>query len=68
MMLTPRQNFLETIHGGKPERFVNQFEYMTLLFDPIIMHCSNMAMPGQTMVNDWALPLRSPRARQAPFR
>ena len=27
-MLTPRQNFLETIHGGHPDRFVNQFDFM----------------------------------------
>jgi uroporphyrinogen-III decarboxylase len=30
-MLTKRQNFLETIRGGKPDRFVNQFEYMPLI-------------------------------------
>ena len=66
-MLTPRQNFLETIHGGKPERFVNQFEYMTLLFDPIIMHCSNMAMPGQTMVNDWGVTITFAPGTPGPF-
>ena len=25
-MLTKRQNLLETIRGGKPDRFVNQYE------------------------------------------
>ena len=25
-MLTKRQNLLETIHGGNPDRFVNQYE------------------------------------------
>ena len=29
-MLTKKQNFLETIRGGKPDRFVNQFEFMEL--------------------------------------
>ena len=34
-MLTPRQNFLETIHGGHPDRFVNQFDFMVNPFtDP----------------------------------
>ncbi|MDR1496614.1 MAG: uroporphyrinogen decarboxylase [Clostridiales Family XIII bacterium] len=34
-MLTPRENLIETIRGGKPERFVNQFEFMQLSFtDP----------------------------------
>ncbi|UWG95704.1 uroporphyrinogen decarboxylase [Dehalobacter sp. DCM] len=33
-MLTKRQNLLETIKkGGKPDRFVNQFEFMELIFD-----------------------------------
>ncbi len=26
-MLSIRDNFLETIHGGRPDRFVKQFEY-----------------------------------------
>ena len=30
-MLTKRQNFLETIRGGKPDRFVNQYEYFQLI-------------------------------------
>ena len=36
-MLTKRQNFVETIRGGKPDRFVNQFEALSLLYfvDPI---------------------------------
>ncbi|MDR2418702.1 MAG: hypothetical protein LBD79_06580 [Treponema sp.] len=36
-MLTKRQNFLETIHGGKPDRFVKSFEFLNLFFatDPI---------------------------------
>jgi uroporphyrinogen-III decarboxylase len=33
-MLSKRQNFLETIRGGKPDRFVNQFEALTLLMGP----------------------------------
>lgn len=35
-MLTPRQNFVETIKGGSPERFVSQFEYMALVPTPIV--------------------------------
>ena len=27
-MLTKRQNLLETIHGGHPDRFVKQYEFM----------------------------------------
>ena len=30
-MLTKRQNFLETIRGGNPDRFVNQYEFLEML-------------------------------------
>ena len=30
-MLTKRHNLLETIHGGHPDRFVNQFEAFAFL-------------------------------------
>ena len=34
-MLTPKQNFLEAIRGGKPERFVRQFEVFPMPYsDP----------------------------------
>ena len=34
-MLTPRENFLETIRGGKPDRFVKQFEFFPMPYsDP----------------------------------
>lgn len=30
-MLTKRQNFLETIRGGNPDRYVNQYEFMNMI-------------------------------------
>ena len=33
-MLTKRQNLLETIRGGKPDRFVNQYEAFSLIMKP----------------------------------
>lgn len=32
-MLTKKQNFLETIRGGNPDRFVNQYEYLNLILE-----------------------------------
>ena len=32
-MLTKRQNMLETIRGGSPDRFVNQFEALGFIMD-----------------------------------
>ena len=31
-MLTKRQNLLETIRGGNPDRFVNQFEPFAMIW------------------------------------
>ena len=33
-MLTIRQNLLETIRGGKPDRFVRQYEFLKMLGTP----------------------------------
>ena len=35
-MLTPKQNMLEVIRGGNPDRFVNQYEAVQLLFHPFM--------------------------------
>lgn len=54
-MLTKRENFLETIRGGRPDRFVNQFEAFRILYNPIMMH-SPMPGPGDLdVVNDWGV-------------
>jgi uroporphyrinogen-III decarboxylase len=56
-MLTIRQNFLETIHGGKPDRFVDQYEYMEILLglDPISRHNPGPSGPGQQVTNGWGV-------------
>lgn len=54
-MLTKRQNLLETIRGGKPDRFVQQYEALEMVFNPIMMH-SPVPQPGQlNVVNDWGV-------------
>ena len=37
-MLTIRQNLLETIHGGHPDRFVNQYEFLKIIQNPLGNH------------------------------
>ena len=38
-MLTAKQNMIECIKAdGKPERFVNQYEAIQLLFHPFLFH------------------------------
>ena len=59
-MLTKRQNLLETIRGGKPDRFVNQYEafdcapsspFGMIMGDPISA-VSAMPAPGGAPVKD----------------
>ena len=34
-MLTIRENVLETVRGGTPDRYVNQYEYLSMMMSPI---------------------------------
>ena len=49
-MLTKRQNFMETIRGGSPDRFVNQYEAYEFIFDPITG--ASAPAPGQVEMQD----------------
>ena len=55
-MLTAKQNLQEVIRGGKPERYVNQYEAITLMMHPYIMHSNALLQPGQeNIVNAWGV-------------
>ena len=55
-MLTKKQNLLETIHGGNPDRFVNQFEPFVLIKESPYFVNSPYPMPGQgPAVNSWGV-------------
>ena len=54
-MLTARQNMDEVIRGGNPDRFVNQYEAIQLLFHPFMMK-SPLLQPGMMNVkNAWGI-------------
>ena len=57
-MLTPKQNMLEVIKGGNPDRFVNQYEAVQLLFHPF-MFTTPLLQPGQENVVNQYFPERS---------
>ena len=60
-MLSPRQNLLETIHGGHPDRFVNQYEYMSLIMgSPYGMRNPYPQKGGPNVVNAWGVTLSFP--------
>ena len=55
-MLTAKQNMRETIRGGNPERFVNQYEALRLLFHPFLMFGGPaLVKGGPDIVNAWGV-------------
>ena len=56
-MLTIRQNLLETIRGGNPDRFVNQFEFLYTIpaSHPITTRSTPFAMGGPKVQNLWGV-------------
>jgi len=55
-MLTAKQNMREAVRGGKPERYVNQYEAVTLMFHPYMIHSQGLLSRGQeNVVNAWGV-------------
>ena len=54
-MLTIRQNLLETIHGGNPDRFVNQYEFLQMVSNPLSLHNPNPKYGELNVVNGWGI-------------
>ena len=54
-MLTARQNMKEVITGGNPDRFVNQYEAIYLMFHPFMMHNPLLKPGDQNVVNAWGV-------------
>ena len=51
-MLTKRQNLMETIKGGKPDRFVNQYEFLEIILEaPLTINPKR----GETVTNEWGI-------------
>ena len=54
-MLTIKQNLLETIHGGNPDRYVDQYEYLAFVPDPIAGQSPRPKRGGGPVVNAWGV-------------
>ena len=64
-MLTKRQNLIETITGGHPDRYVNQYEALGIvLFNPVT---GGMVMPGQTAKSVWGVTFTWPAGMPGQF-
>lgn len=67
-MLTKRQNMLETIRGGKPDRFVNQYEALEFIWGtPYTKHSAGFILPGSEIVNAWGVTIRFQENTPGPF-
>ncbi|WP_088226056.1 uroporphyrinogen decarboxylase family protein [Desulfosporosinus sp. FKB] len=65
-MLTKRQNLLETIKGGNPDRFVKQYEFMHFIMEAPNPG-GNFPEPGQTIKNNWGITFRWPEGQLGGF-
>ena len=60
-MLTIRQNLLETIHGGNPDRFVNQYEFLKMIGNtPLNKHNPATVRGGPPVKNLWGVTMSWP--------
>ena len=67
-MLTAKQNLLETIRGGKPDRYVDQFEAFALLdMDPMYQRFPEPEMGKGPTQNAWGVWLDWPDGTPGPF-
>ena len=68
MMLTPRQNLLETIKGGNPDRFVNQYDFIKLVMNnPFAMSNPNPKYGEHNVVNAWGVTKSWPEGTPGAF-
>ena len=66
-MLTKKQNLLETIRGGHPDRYVNQFEYLSLVLDPVTAAGLGTVKKGGFFMNGWGVRMEFPQDAPGPF-
>lgn len=68
-MLTKRQNLIETMKGGNPDRFVNQYEAFGLVMgSPFGKRNPNPKYGETNIVNAWGVTKSFPIARREHFR
>ncbi len=54
-MLTARENMLEVIKGGNPDRYVNQYEALSYCFSPFMFHNPSAQKGGPDVVDAWGV-------------
>ena len=56
-MLTAKENLRQTVmDGGRPDRFVNNYEGVYLMMHPQTVHSGGLLAPGDmNVVNEWGI-------------
>ena len=63
-MLTKKENLIETITGGNPDRFVNQYEFLDIILEAPLRTRPQL---GETITNEWGITYSWPRDQMGPF-
>ncbi len=66
-MLTKRQNMVETIKGGSPDRYVKGYEALALVLTPYSRTNSQAVKGGPPIVNNWGVTISFPENAPGPF-
>jgi len=67
-MLTKRQNMIETIRGGHPDRFVNGHEALaTIRKSPLSAKYPRPVKGGEPVKNGWGVTIAFPESAPGPF-
>lgn len=66
-MLTKRQNLYEVMHGGNPDRFVNQYEAFNVVMTPQMGYFAAYHPGMPPYVNDWGVTNEWPEGTPGAF-
>ena len=66
-MLTAKENMRQAILNGKPDRVVNQYEAISLLFHPFMFSSPMVKKGGPDVVNAWGITNSYPNNVPGPF-
>jgi hypothetical protein len=66
-MLTKRQNMMETVRGGKPDRYVKGYEALALVYTPVMANDARVVKGGAPVKNRWGVTISFPDNAPGPF-
>lgn len=67
-MLSRKANLLETIRGGKPDRYVNQYEALSMVYkNPYTAAFPPAVEGGPNIVNGWGVTISFPKGMPGSF-